>query len=99
MYLKKEDTPRIVEIEDNGLGPNLDIRNGPKRFEINNRRQTKEGVGKDAYTETLGLEGTKRVGQYEAAALTLDGGGQENSIEFPLDSCLDFILLYMVCAQ
>ena len=25
--------------------------------------------------------------------------GQENSIEFPLDSCPDFILLYMVCAQ
>ena len=25
--------------------------------------------------------------------------GQENSIEFPLDSCLDFILLYMVCVQ
>jgi len=25
--------------------------------------------------------------------------GQENSIEFPLNSCPDFILLYMVCAQ
>ena len=25
--------------------------------------------------------------------------GQENSIEFPLDSCPDFILLYMVCVQ
>jgi len=27
------------------------------------------------------------------------GDGQENSIEFPLDSCPDFILLYMVCVQ
>ena len=103
-YISKDNMKYIIEYSPQS---NVHRTKGRKGFLLQNTRLTNHDKNKEWRQKLMKTMNQEQEGRCKnlrgwlvwSRCSNLKVNGQENLIEFPLDSCPDFILLYMVCVQ